>query len=68
MLIAKMFEEFNKGMKKINSKKWRRERVRCLSCGNEWNCTFLNVRNGEAKLQCPKCKKRNSEIVYDFNR
>ena len=50
-------------IKKENSKNWRRERVKCLSCGYMWNCIFLNVKGGEYKLQCPKCKKRNSEIV-----
>lgn len=62
MILDKLFEAFSNGIKKINKKNWRTERVECRSCGNIWTCTFPNVKGGEYKLQCPRCKKRNSCI------
>ena len=50
-------------IKKTNQKNWRKERVKCCKCGNEWNCIFPNVKNGEYKLQCPKCGARESMVI-----
>lgn len=49
--------------KNILGKNWRKEKVRCCNCGNTWTCVFPNVKGGENKLECPKCKARNSRIV-----
>lgn len=65
-IMANFFKDFfsplNNHIKKTAKKQWRREKIRCNKCGNVWNCIFPNITGGEAKLQCPKCGKRDSSL------
>ena len=46
------------------SKTWSINKVRCVECGHKWTAIYPNVvKGGQYKLQCPKCKKRNSEVI-----
>lgn len=58
-----VLQELIDSFKKQLSKDWRKEKVRCCSCGNTWNCVFFNIKGGENKLQCPKCGARNSMVI-----
>lgn len=48
---------------KLLSKQWACEKVRCVECGHVWTAAHPKIKGGEYKLECPKCKKRNSEPV-----
>lgn len=58
-----MFKSLFDYLQKLFRRDWRKEKVKCCSCGHTWNCIFPNVKNGETKLECPKCGKRNSMVV-----
>ena len=58
-LFQPLFDYLNANIKKD----WRKERVKCCKCGNEWNCVFYNIKGGEYKLQCPKCGARESMVI-----
>lgn len=59
-----LFQPLFDYIKNENSKLFRREKVRCTECGHTWNCIFINIKGGEYKLECPKCKKRSSQVIY----
>ena len=42
---------------------WAATKVRCIDCGHVWTAIYPNFKGGVYKLECPKCKKRNSEPV-----
>ena len=61
--MKKLFQPLLDYLRKNIKSQWRKERVKCCACGNEWNCVFPNIKGGEYKLQCPKCGKRDSKVV-----
>lgn len=63
MLLKALLQAFFDGIKNINKKNWTHAVVKCCDCGNTWNCVFPTIKGGEYKLECPKCKHRNSQIV-----
>lgn len=44
-------------------KSWSITKARCVECGYKWTAFHPKIKGGEYKLQCPKCKKRNSEPI-----
>lgn len=63
--LSEIIERTKKSIKKEKERtnKFKSARAKCKKCGHEWNAIFFNVPNGETKLKCPKCGKRDSEIV-----
>lgn len=58
-----MAKSLKDSFKDLFSKQWAISKVKCLNCGNTWTAIYPKIKNGDKKLECPKCKKRNSKII-----
>lgn len=61
--LSEFLNRLKKSVNKETSKTWKKGRAKCNRCGYEWNAVYLYIPGGEKKLQCKKCKARDSTIV-----
>ena len=63
---SEFFERLLKSLTKASNKKWQKAKARCKNCGNTWTVKYPKG-GPENKLECPKCKKRDSEVIYKYD-
>ncbi len=63
MTLKDILDRLARSVEKQTNKTWKKAKVKCNKCGHEWNPVYLNIKGGEKKLQCPRCKTRDSSLV-----